>query len=178
MSDIDEGTYFEQLNNSNVDITLDGSFLDKEHKKLVISARGYIDAFNAREFGSAILQTIELVRPEIVIINLESVNYIASMGFGELVSLYKYAAQNNIDLKLYRVNPRVYDVLSMLGFAGFFTIIDNLSDHDKRNKIFPVDIKCPNCSVILRVPKAGSFKCKGCKNIIRINDRGKLTNED
>lgn len=179
MSENGESKYFDELNEESVDITLEGSFLDKKHKHFLIIARGYVDNFNAEIFSSAIIKTTDMIKPEIVVLDLESVNYIASIGFGQLVSLLNKYNKEEVEFKLVNVNPKVMDVLSLLGFSGFFTILEDLKDYNKVNEtIFPVKINCPNCFILLKVPKPGSFKCSGCKNIFRVNDKGQLVNEN
>jgi anti-anti-sigma factor len=179
MSNNDETKFFDELNNSSIDISLEGEFLDESRSLFMVIARGYIDAFNSREFGSAIEKTIEVVQPKKVILNLESVNYVASMGFGQLVSLLKIMKSKGVEIILYNINAKVYEVLSLLGFSNFFRIIDDLSQIDKKEKsIFPKSLTCPHCGVSLKVPKSGKFVCKGCKSPIRVDNEGRVIDED
>ena len=168
-----ETKYFDELNNLNLDIKIEGGYIDENGQHLMITMTGYLDAYNSENISSALNKTILEIKPKIVVLNLESVNYVASMGVGALLSVFKNCKKEDIQLKFYNVNPKVMEVLSLLGLGNFFNIIDDINNLDSET-LFPVVISCPKCFIKLKVPKPGRFICKGCKSEIRINQRGEV----
>lgn len=169
---------FSYLNNLDKDLKLKSRFIGPNQENFIIACRGHIDLYNAKELEISVIKSIKEIKPKNVILDLRSVNYIDPLGVNSIVKISLFIKKENIDFKIYDVNPKIKDILSMLGFSQFFVFIDDLIDYNKKLKIvFPLTIKCPYCAVSLKTIKSGKFKCSGCTNIIRVNDDGNIEGE-
>jgi hypothetical protein len=82
-------------------------------------------------------------------------------------------------LILLNVQPKVYEVLQLLGFSQFFNIRDDQEEAENyfrgggravAGRVFPRNFDCPICAKKLKAVKAGRFRCSGCKTILRVDD--------
>ena len=87
----------------------------------------------------------------------------------------KFLIIKNKKIFISNLQQKVKEVYELLGFSNFFDIIDNLNEISvERKHLFPVSLKCPQCSVSLKAPRPGRFSCKLCKHIFIIDELGKL----
>jgi anti-sigma B factor antagonist len=63
-----------------------------------------------------------------IIINMDSVGYIDSLGIGDLVDTYSSAKGRSAQIKLLHVHKKVHDLLVSTRLAGVFEIFDNEQD--------------------------------------------------
>ena len=100
----------------------------------IIRVGGYIDTTTSSELERAL---DDLLRAGVVrvIIDLGSVDYISSAGWGIFISEIKGMRERGGDLKLARMIPDVYEVFELLEFhyilKAFDTIEDAIFDFDK-----------------------------------------------
>ena len=100
----------------------------------IIRVGGYIDTTTSSELERAL---DDLLRAGVVrvIIDLGSVDYISSAGWGIFISEIKGMRERGGDLKLARMIPDVYEVFELLEFhyilKAFDTIEDAIGDFDK-----------------------------------------------
>jgi hypothetical protein len=118
-----------------------------------------------------------------LIFQCAGLNYVSSTGIGSFTAFLKSVKPRGGDLVLLEIQPKVYGVFQLLGFAPFFTIKDNLDDSVNffRNgvlgehlSLFPKVFFCPICSKKLRALKSGRFRCSECKTILTIDDLGQV----
>ncbi|MCD6116338.1 STAS domain-containing protein [bacterium] len=100
----------------------------------IIRVGGYIDTTTSSELERALDDLLKsgVVR---VIIDLGSVDYISSAGWGIFISEIKGMRERGGDLKLARMIPDVYEVFELLEFhyilKAFDTIEEAIGDFDK-----------------------------------------------
>jgi hypothetical protein len=82
------------------------------------------------------------------------------------------------------IQPKVYEVFQLLGFAQFFNIKStadeaiayfNNGGSNSDSSVFPVVISCLVCNKKLRATKSGRFRCSGCRSILAINENGEVS---
>jgi hypothetical protein len=106
--------------------------------------------------------------------------YITSTGFGTFTYLLKMVKPRNGDIVLQQIQPKVYEVLQLLGFSQFFNIKENLNESIAyfakhfEAPVFPKVFTCPICSKRLRASKAGRFRCGECKTILVIDEAASI----
>lgn len=131
---------------------------------------GSIDTFNSLPLGKVLASAFDL-QFEKFVFDLSGINYMSSTGVGLFTSLLKECCNKNKKMFLMAIQPKVLEVYDLLGFSQFFDIISDLDEMNKSRKhLFPVELKCPQCSVSLKVPRPGRFACKSCKHIFIVND--------
>jgi len=141
---------------------------------LVIYASGYIDTYNSNSFRKRAEKAVEagFVR---LVIDMSGVNFASSTGVGALIYLLKMVKPRNGDVVLMAIQPRVNEVLQLLGFSQFFPIKENLNESlaylvgHSDLPVFPKVFRCPVCSKRLRATKSGQFRCVECRTILVVN---------
>ncbi|MGA2612236.1 MAG: STAS domain-containing protein [Spirochaetia bacterium] len=142
---------------------------------LVIFASGYIDTYNSLGFQR---RTEKVVKAGFVrlVIDMSAVNYVSSTGVGALTNLLKLVKPQNGDIVLLNIQPKIFEVLELLGFSKYFQVMENFDEsraYFTRNfetNAFPKVFRCPSCSKLLRAVKAGRFRCSECKTILTIDN--------
>jgi anti-anti-sigma factor len=146
---------------------------------LVIFASGYIDTYNSLGFQR---RTEKVVKAGFVrlVIDMSAVNYVSSTGVGALTNLLKLVKPKNGDIVLLNIQPRICEVLELLGFSKYFQVMENFDEsfayftgHSKTS-VFPKVFRCPSCSKLLRAARAGRFRCSECKTILTIDNNSYL----
>ena len=149
---------------------------------LVINLTGYIDTYNSNFFQKRINRAIEAGFARLIF-NCSGLNYVSSTGIGSFTAFLKAVKPRNGDLVLLEIQPKVYEVFQLLGFAQFFNIKDNVDEAIEFFSqgaakpdvgLFPKVFKCPICSTKLKAGKPGRFRCSNCKTILAINNSGQI----
>ena len=147
---------------------------------LVLYLSGYIDTYNSNFFQKRVNRAIEASYTNLIF-NCGGLNYVSSTGIGSFTAFLKSVKPKGGDLVLLEIQPKVYEVFQLLGFAQFFTIKDSLEDAVAQLKqgaaaptseVFPKTFKCPVCSTKLRASRTGRFRCANCKTILAIDPKG------
>jgi len=147
---------------------------------LMLILTGYIDTYNTNFFQQQVQLAIEegYIR---LIFNCNGLSYISSTGIGAFTAFIKTIKPQGGDLVLLDIQPKVYEVLQLLGFSHFFNIKDAFDtavsffsgdQTEQEPEIFPKTFSCPICSKTLKAVKAGRFRCSACKTIIAIGNDG------
>jgi anti-sigma B factor antagonist len=153
-----------------------------DEKCMVIYPTGYIDTYNSTSFQRRVEKAIEAGFNKLVF-HLAGVNYISSTGIGVFLNFLKLVKPRGGDIILLEIQPKVYEVFQLLGFAQFFNIKENLDEAvtfftsragDKQEASFPRIFRCPICSKRLRASKAGRFRCSECKTILGVHESGEV----
>jgi len=104
----------------------------------IIKVGGYIDTTTSAELEHS-LETLLKTNNYNIIIDLGTVDYISSAGWGIFISELKGIRDKGGDLKLVNMMPDVYEVFELLEFhyilKAFDSIEEAIADFDKR-KIF------------------------------------------
>jgi anti-sigma B factor antagonist len=144
---------------------------------LVLHLNGYIDSFNHPYFLRKVTMAVEAGFTRLVF-DMRSVHYVSSAGYGSLITTLRAARAHAGDLVLQELQPRVYDVLVLLGFANFFPRTESLEESIAHltkappAAMFPKVFVCPICEVKLRAGKAGRFRCSQCRTILALAETG------
>ncbi|WP_159084529.1 STAS domain-containing protein [Dongshaea marina] len=101
----------------------------KEYYSL-ISLDGALD-INSHESFTQQVEAIYSVSNSDIIMDLEKLRYISSVGLRAFVLLFKRLAANNHKLVLYKTQPMVKEVLVVSGFSKLMPIHDDLSEAEK-----------------------------------------------
>ncbi|AHC13508.1 STAS domain-containing protein [Salinispira pacifica] len=149
---------------------------------LVLYLTGYIDTYNSNFFQKRVNRAIEAGYTKLIF-HCSGLNYVSSTGIGSFTAFLKAVKPRSGDLVLLEIQPKVYEVFQLLGFAQFFNIKDNLDEAveffskgsaSSDTDIFPKIFKCPICSTRLRASKPGRFRCSNCKTILAIDNSGQI----
>ncbi|OPY52815.1 MAG: STAS domain protein [Methanosaeta sp. PtaU1.Bin112] len=93
----------------------------------VISVSGRIDAATYKDLESILNGLIDQNKSEIVL-DLEGVTYISSVGLRVLLAAQKKVRPKNGSVKLVSLQPFVREVFEMTGFNRLFSIHPNQSE--------------------------------------------------
>nr|WP_314993657.1 STAS domain-containing protein [uncultured Treponema sp.] len=146
---------------------------------IVILLSGYIDTYNSTFFQKRITTLIDAGYVQIIF-NCTHLDYVSSTGIGSFTVFLKAVKGKGGDVILLSLQPKVYEVFQLLGFANFFTIHDSLETSIEFFKhkdttvvpqvsIFPKIFACPICAKKLKAPRPGRFRCSECKTILAID---------
>ena len=147
---------------------------------LILTLHGFIDTYNSNSFQKRVQLAIEagFIR---LIFNCGGLTYVSSTGIGSFTTFLKAVKPQGGDVVLIDIQPKVYEVLQLLGFSQFFNIQDTLDSataffsgeqEEEDPEIFPKTFPCPLCSKTLKAVKAGRFRCSECKTILAIDNNG------
>lgn len=144
---------------------------------LVIQGSGWLDLYNYNQFQKRVGKAIEAGYTRLVL-DLHAVSHMSSLPIGGLTALLRALRARDGDLVLQCVSPRVYEVLQLLGFTGFFTFTSTLEEsvarlaHRPADVVFPRVFACPICEVRLRTGRAGRFRCAQCRTVLALAATG------
>ena len=120
---------FNKFNEKEMGINLSAETVDNDNQSLVIGFHGSLNTDNSMQISENLLNIIkdgcDFSR---IIFDLKELNYISSAGVGTLVTFLQESKGANIELILCNINDKVKTIIETLGFASFFTIVQNLSD--------------------------------------------------
>lgn len=177
----------ERLKVPNFDIYADASIRTetlkvKEMENTVyLKLNGYLDTYNSINFQKQVNILTEAGYYR-VIVDCSAVDYISSTGIGCFTELYKKCRTQGGDLVLIHLQKSVNEVFSLLGFSQFFVVKASLEDavNYMKNHIAGEfedvrKVQCPSCNRVLRVVKAGKFRCGNCKFVFTVTAQGKVS---
>lgn len=95
--------------------------LINRNKEGELLLEGRLDSLAAPEVEQVFMQAAE--RFDTVVLNMEKMTYISSLGLRALKLLYMKMAKKGGTLALKNVNKMVMEVFEMTGFAGLLTFI-------------------------------------------------------
>jgi anti-sigma B factor antagonist len=157
---------------------------EKIENVFLLKLKGFIDTYNSLDFQKEIRKLIDENNVNLLF-SCSELTYVSSTGIGAFANLLKVVKMKNGNIILSQLQPKVYEVFSLLGFTKIFTIVDTdkraleyfkagtlYSDKEIQNKAY-----CPNCSKQLDNTKTGKFRCSQCKSIVVIDAKGNVTIE-
>jgi anti-sigma B factor antagonist len=93
----------------------------------VLHPNGYLDAHTAPEFENSLNTLLQEKRYKIVV-SLEGLQYISSAGLGVFMGFIEEVRENDGDIKITRVSPRVFKVFDLLGFPSLYEFYDSTEE--------------------------------------------------
>lgn len=169
---------FERFNSLHTDIKLSGII---EKNVLIINIEGNIDTYNSSFFGSETQRVItEQEGIKHAVFNLQKVVYISSTGIGIFASLLKFCKEKDLEMHVWRVSDKVFDIFQLLGFTSFIHFIDDLKELEEgfaKKSVDPKILPCPHCNKTVKIVKAGKFRCGSCKKTIIVNEALEIVRE-
>ena len=157
----------------------------------VATVMGHVDSYNSKYFQDTIINHIQSGSKNIIM-DCSGLNYLSSAGIGSFVAIAEEMKDSGM-LIMYRIQPKVYEVFSLLGFINFFNICSSYEDAIEKSKellnkstapeldnleekiIFPFVFQCNVCSKKLRTSRPGQFACPQCQSVIAIDKNGKIS---
>jgi anti-anti-sigma factor len=155
--------------------------VDEVSNCIKIFLDGYIDTYNSSFFQKRIAKIVDAGFVNLVF-NCAALNYVSSTGIGSFTAFLKMVKPRNGDVILMEIQPKVYEVFQLLGFAQFFNIKDTTAEaltylqHGSpvTSSLFPKVFACPVCGKKLKAIKAGRFRCSECKSILAVDNQGQV----
>ncbi|MBN1428766.1 MAG: STAS domain-containing protein [Anaerolineae bacterium] len=93
------------------------------NRATLFTISGRIDSSNANQLGDALNARIDAGTLNIVV-DLEKVDYLSSGGLRELVGALKRVKNDDGDLRLCSLPPRIQDVLELAGLDALFQVFE------------------------------------------------------
>lgn len=114
-----------QFNSGHTRLAITHSLTQAPRSTLTLFLDGDLETQNSHDF-IILFDSIDLLepKPERVVIDCKKLQYVSSTGVGSFTSILIKCRQRSIELYLSRVPAKVTDVLSLLGFASYFPIMD------------------------------------------------------
>ncbi|MDR0316735.1 MAG: STAS domain-containing protein [Treponema sp.] len=158
--------------------------VDELEHCLQLSLTGYIDTYNSNFFQKQVQRVIDEGYTRLIF-HCGGLNYVSSTGIGSFTAFLKNVKPLGGDVVLLEVQPKVFEVFQLLGFAQFFNIKDTLEDSlgvfggqltaEILDELFPLVFSCPICSKKLKALKPGRFRCSECKSVLAVSDSGQAS---
>ncbi len=95
-----------------------------EHHITKVSVEGFLDAHTVPEMEKIIHNLIQEGQYRIIV-DFSALSYISSAGLGVFMSVIGDVKNNNGDIILMKMPPKIYKVFDLLGFTEIFSIVDN-----------------------------------------------------
>jgi anti-sigma B factor antagonist len=83
---------------------------------------GEVDIRTASEAQALVTTALTAEKPEVLVVDLEHVGFLDSVGIGFLVGLNQQARDVGVALRLRGLQPQVYRVLAATGLVGVLEI--------------------------------------------------------
>ena len=97
----------------------------KDNEELsTLHIKGYLDAHTAPELESALQSLVDEGRYKIIV-SFTELAYISSAGLGVFMGFIEDVRENNGDIKLTNMTPKIYRVFDLLGFPTLYEILDD-----------------------------------------------------
>jgi anti-sigma B factor antagonist len=109
------------------DIQVDVEYKGKDDEIAIISARGFIDTTTAPDLEKKLEEQLALNKYKIIV-NLESIDYVSSAGWGVFVSEIREIRENNGDLVLVNMSSDVFDVYELMEFSSILKSFESIED--------------------------------------------------
>ncbi len=97
----------------------------------VISVEGFLDAHTAPKFESAIQSEIDAGRTRIIV-DCAKLTYISSAGLGVFMGFIEEVREQDGDIKICGLTPKVRQVFEMLGFESVYDLCPDVDDAVQR----------------------------------------------
>ena len=104
-----------------------GCVIEREERQGldIVHLEGSLDAYSFPRLEATLNELRENVRNR-VILNCENLDYISSAALGALIGFARRAHEQNGDLKLASVSPKIMSIVELLGFHKILEIADDV----------------------------------------------------
>ena len=89
----------------------------------ILYLNGFLDAHTAPELENEFDKLINERRYRIVV-NFKDLNYISSAGLGVFMGYIENIRENDGDIKMSNMSPKIFRVFDLLGFPTLYDIVD------------------------------------------------------
>jgi anti-sigma B factor antagonist len=145
---------------------------------LVVRPRGQLDSYSTHFFQRSLKRLIEAGFVNLVL-QLDGVDYVSSMGVGAFVQLQRIVKEKGGEIALADVHPKVMVIFRLMCLDKLFACSDSLEEAvtplKNKTPLFPRALACPICDKRLRVVKSGRFRCPECKTILSVSEAGAVS---
>ena len=86
--------------------------------------KGYLDAHTAPQLEDSLQDLIDDSRFKIIV-NFSELAYISSAGLGVFMGFIENVRENEGDIKLTNMSPKIFRVFDLLGFPTLYDIFDD-----------------------------------------------------
>ena len=90
----------------------------------ILHIKGYLDAHTAPELENGLQTLVDEGRYKIIV-NFSELSYISSAGLGVFMGFIEDVKENDGDIKLTNMTPKIYRVFDLLGFPTLYEIFDD-----------------------------------------------------
>lgn len=94
------------------------------HDCTVVDVEGFLDAYTVAELEEAFNLLIKDKKFKLIV-NLAKLDYISSAGLGTFMGVIDEIRDNDGDIVLANLSPKIYKVFDLLGFSELFEIVNN-----------------------------------------------------
>lgn len=101
-------------------------FKKRQDSYAVLTVRGKLSSAEDQNFADEMKETFDLSK--YVVIDMSSLDYISSSSLGIIVSYHKKAQKIGGNLVIAGVNPRVKNLLEIIGFSKIFDVSRSWAD--------------------------------------------------
>ncbi|GAK54747.1 anti-sigma factor antagonist [Candidatus Moduliflexus flocculans] len=115
------------MRNLNIDVK---TLAEQNITKIVVE--GFLDAHTVPEMEKVIQELLQQKKYRIIV-DFSALSYISSAGLGVFMSVIGDVKNNNGDIVLMKMPPKIYKVFDLLGFTEIFSIVD---DEESALKVF------------------------------------------
>ena len=147
---------------------------------VVIRPKGGIDAYNTEAFRKQVLKVVEEGSSRLVF-DCAEVPYMSSAAVGTCTIFLKQVKTRRGSMAMANLQPRVREVIQLLGFTNYLNVVDTLEDAlvfvapaSGAAALFPLIFDCPACGRRLKAGKSGLFRCSECKTAVRVDEAGRV----
>ncbi|MCB0711940.1 MAG: STAS domain-containing protein [Ignavibacteriae bacterium] len=99
----------------------------EESPAWVVELGGYLDAHTAPQLEQTFQDMLERERYRIVV-DFNQLDYISSAGLGVFMAFIEDVRENQGDIKLAGMTPKVFNVFDLLGFPMLYEIYDHRAE--------------------------------------------------
>lgn len=103
----------------------------EEQPAWVVELNGYLDAHTAPQLEHTFQEMLNQGHYNIIV-DFERLHYISSAGLGVFMAFIEDVRQNNGDIKLASMTPKVYNVFDLLGFPMLYEIYDDRKEAHRK----------------------------------------------
>lgn len=97
----------------------------------VVELDGFLDAHTAPQLERTFQEMLDKGRYNLIV-DFQNLSYISSAGLGVFMAFIEDVRQNQGDIKLAGMTPKVFNVFDLLGFPMLYEIYDDRTDALKK----------------------------------------------
>ncbi len=173
---------FDNGSDGGLSIILERTEVDARCLKVHLTGR--IDTYNSSYFKKSADKLISSGFSYLVFC-CASLSHVSSAGIGAFSQIREAVKALDGEMFMTNLQPQVYEVFEILGYANFFSFIETADEAIERlrksperrlsaSARFPATFPCPSCSTKLKTKKPGKFICSSCKTRLVVDESGRV----